>query len=272
MIPGLVSIVGAGPGAPDLLTVRALRCLRQADVVFHDGLVPRAIVRLARLARHYPVSRRPGAVRSAPGAVVELMVEAARRGDRVVRLRAGDPFVLGRGAEEALGLVEAGVPFQIVPGLTTASAGPTLAGIPLTHRGVTSNVVIVSGHAPEAYEPLLSALPSHGATVVVLMGMTERAHIAELLLTCGWRLDTPAAIVTNASRRGERIWHDTLIALSTHSRDVVHPEPGVLIIGDVVRVGAVIAAAMHAAPRHQQGPAEECLSVVLDGKETSWQQ
>jgi uroporphyrin-III C-methyltransferase/precorrin-2 dehydrogenase/sirohydrochlorin ferrochelatase len=249
---GFVSIVGAGPGDPDLLTRRALKRLRQADLVLYDGLVPEAIVALARRARARLVSRRPGTCRLAPAAAVELMVDAARAGDRVVRLRAGDPFVLARGAEEILGLAAAGVPFEIVPGLTTASAAATVAGIPLTHRGVASGFVVVSGHSPDAYEPVLRALEPDSVTVVALMGLGERGAIADALIARGWSPETPAAIVTNASRPGQEIWRGTLDALRHRvSSQETNKTPGVIVIGRVVEVGAVIAAAQAAAPpRH----------------------
>jgi uroporphyrin-III C-methyltransferase/precorrin-2 dehydrogenase/sirohydrochlorin ferrochelatase len=251
---GFVSIVGAGPGAVDLLTLRALRCLRRADLVLHDGLVPRAIVRMAPTARHQRVSRRPGAIRPAPGDVVELMIDAVRRGDRVVRLRAGDPFVFARGAEEVLGLVAAGVPFEIVPGLTTASAAPALAGIPLTHRGVSSGFLVLSGHSPATYEPVLEALEPHSITVVLLMGLTERANIAGQLCRRGWRSDTPVAIITNASRPGQCVWRGSLRDMSSHQCGAEHPAPGVIVIGDVVSIGAAIDAAVrtNAAFHHQE--------------------
>lgn len=263
---GFVSIVGAGPGAPDLLTIRAVRCLRRAQLVIHDGLVPAAVVRLARSARRQLVSRRLGARGPAPDSVVAMMVEAAARGERVVRLRAGDAFVLARGAEEALGLVAAGVPFEIVPGLTTASAAPTLAGIPLTHRGLSSSVVVVSGHTPDAFEPLMHGVPPRSATVVVLMGITARAQIAGFLLHRGWPSDTPAAIVSNASRRDQRVWRGTLRALAKHRTAAPRPAPGVIVIGDVASLGARIAPAVrtrrprtgthtvHAPLRSQEAP------------------
>src|SRR5262245_12952496 len=125
---GFVSIVGAGPGDPDLLRRRAGKRLRQADLVLYDGLVPEAIVTLARRAKHRLVSRRPGTCRLAPAAAVELMVDAARAGGRVVRLRAGDPFVLARGADGILGLAAEGVAFGIVPGLATVTAAATVRG------------------------------------------------------------------------------------------------------------------------------------------------
>jgi uroporphyrin-III C-methyltransferase / precorrin-2 dehydrogenase / sirohydrochlorin ferrochelatase len=241
MTRGLVSVVGAGPGDPELLTVRAARRLQAADLVLRDGLVPKAIAEVAASARHCVVSRRPGDARIAPDDVVGLMADASARGQRVVRLRAGDPFVLARGAEEVLGLIAAGVPFEIVPGLTSASAAPTVAGIPLTHRGVASGFVVVSGHAAEAYAPVLSSLRPRSATVVILMGLAERARIAALMIGHGWPPDTPAAVIVGASQPGERIWRGELRLLGA---DRVAPNtkiPGVIVIGDVVAVGAEIA-------------------------------
>lgn len=235
--PALVSIVGAGPGDPELLTWRAVRRLEQADIVFYDGLVPQTVVDVASTAQRVTVSRRPGSSRIAPAAVADLMIAAARRGQRVVRLRAGDPFVLARGAEEALALVEAGIPFEIVPGLTTASVAATVAGIPLTHRSVASAFVVVSGHDQAAYRPILDALPANALTVVVLMGLGQGAAIARAMLNSGWRSDTPVATIISASRPDQSVWTGTLEGLG-----VAPPLPrpgaaGVIVIGDVVRLG-----------------------------------
>jgi uroporphyrin-III C-methyltransferase/precorrin-2 dehydrogenase/sirohydrochlorin ferrochelatase len=276
---GFVSIVGAGPGDPDLLTRRALKRLRGADLVLYDGLVPLSIVTLARKAKHRLVSRRPGTCRLAPAAAVELMVDAARAGRRVVRLRAGDPFVLARGAEEILGLAAAGVPFEIVPGLTTASAAATVAGIPLTHRGVASGFVVVSGHSPDAYEPVLRALEPDSVTVVALMGLAERGAIAETLMARGWRPETPVAIVTNASRPGQEIQRLTLEELKRPRRSLLPKTvattsevfaPGVIVIGRVVEVGAVIAAAQAAAPPRRATTISRTAARAAVLQEESW--
>lgn len=237
-----LSIVGAGPGDPELLTVKALRRLELADVVFHDGLVPAAIVGLAERARHVPVSRRPGSSRVAPSAVASLMIDAARQGLRVVRLRAGDPFVFARGAEEMLALADAGVPFEIVPGLTTASAAPTVAGIPLTHRGTASAFVVVSGHDEASYVSVLHGLPRRGVTVVVLMGLAQAGAIARRLLEWQWLPETPMAIVVDASQPAQQIWKATLEQLASAAPALPADAAGVIVIGDVVtlsdRLGA----------------------------------
>ncbi len=173
--------------------------------------------------------------------VTRLMIDAARSGRRVVRLKAGDPFVLGRGGEEALALADAGVPFEIVPGLTAAVVAPSVAGIPVTHRGVASAFVVVSGHAPDAYAPVLQGLPINGLTIVVLMGFGERARIARLLIERGWPAATPAAIVTNASQGSQGIWTGPLEAVGLALTGARPEDAHAIVIGEVVSVGAVIA-------------------------------
>lgn len=244
---GLVSLVGAGPGDPDLLTIRAARRLAEADLVLHDGLVSPEVLMLAVGAERICVSRRPGV--KAPGArtfnqsvVNQMMIEAARAGQQVVRLKAGDPFVLGRGGEEALALADAAVAFEIVPGLSAAVAAPEIAGIPVTHRGIASGFVVVSGHNAEAYRPILEPLLPGSLTIVVLMGFAERGAVAALLQEKGWPADTPAAIITNATQDDRQgIWtgplHGVAGALTSASAEDAHT----LVVGEVVGVGAVIA-------------------------------
>lgn len=250
---GLVSFVGAGPGAADLLTCRAALRLAAADLVLHDGLVTADVLALAPAAERLLVSRRPSAkLPTCPGdvdrsgapsvpTVARIMIEAARAGRRVVRLKAGDPFVLGRGGEEALAIAEAGVPFEIVPGLTSAVGAPAVAGIPVTHRGVASGFVVVSGHAPEAYGPILECLTPHLATVVVLMGFAGRAHISAFLIDHGWPADTPVAIITNASQDGQGTWTGTLLDVGAALPGASPEDAHAIVIGEVVAVGAAIA-------------------------------
>jgi uroporphyrin-III C-methyltransferase len=246
--------VGAGPGDPELLTFRAIQRLRAADLVLYDGLVPPAILTLAPRARHESVARRRGAKHLNQADVSARLVESAWRGLRVVRLKAGDPFVLGRGGEEALALAKAAVPFEIVPGVTSAVAGPGLAGIPLTHRGLASGFVVVSGHAAAAYEPLLRSLPPDAATIVVLMGCAERRGIRQCLLGAGWSSATPAAIVTNASQPDQRAWIGALGQLDAPSAEVHADEAGIIVIGRVVSVATAPA-----------------LTLPFVSEETSWQ-
>jgi len=235
---GSVALVGAGPGDPDLLTYRAIQRLQAADLVLHDGLVPRAMLRLAASAECVSVSKRVGRGTLTQAAVSQLMIAAARRGQFVVRLKSGDPFVLGRGGEELIALARARVPFEIVPGVTTATAAPALAGIPVTHRGMASAFVVVSGHAPAAYESLVRSIAPGSATLVVLMGMGERARIAARLITGGWSGETPAAIITSASQPTQRVWTGTLATLGADLDADDRDDPGVIVIGEVVRLAA----------------------------------
>ena len=190
---GFVSLVGAGPGDPELLTLKAARRLAEADLLLYDGLVPAAITALATRAQHFSVSKRAGRPSVDQETIHQVMIRGARRGKRVVRLKNGDPFLLGRGGEEALALRAAGIPFEVVPGITAAVAAPALAGIPVTHRGLAAGFTVVSGHAAEAFEPILGAVTPESMTVIILMGLRNRARIAAILLERGWRADTPAA-------------------------------------------------------------------------------
>ena len=233
-----MSLVGAGPGDQELLTYRAIQRLEQADLVLFDGLVPSQIVQLAQDAEHISVSKRVGSTITTQDDITTLMLAAARAGKRVVRLKAGDPFVFGRGGEEMLALAAAGVPFDVVPGVSAAIAGPALAGIPVTHRGVASGLVVVSGHGAAAYGALLGALPPASATVVVLMGLGERAGIQARLVDGGWDRQTPAAIVFSASQPDQHVWIGTLGTLTT--ADVGQREaPGVIVIGQVVSLATI---------------------------------
>lgn len=232
--PGFASLVGAGPGDPELLTWRAILRLRAADLVLYDGLVPKPLAKLAADAKHVSVAKRAGRKALTQSAVSDLIVDAAWRGQRVVRLKAGDPYVLGRGGEEAAALVRAGVPFEVVPGVSSALAAPALAGIPVTHRGVSSGFVVVSGHAEAAYAPVLRALPPDSVTVIVLMGSGERAGLRRCLERAGWRPATPAAIVRNASQPDQRTWIGTLATLDGEDAAVLAGEAGVIVIGRVV--------------------------------------
>ena len=174
---GFVSLVGAGPGDPDLLTRKAAERLAEADLVLYDALVDPATLALAPTAQRIFVGKRAGRPQVRQEFIHWLMVRAARAGKRVVRLKGGDPFVFGRGGEEALALAAAGIPFEVVPGVSSAIAAAALAGIPVTHRGMASGFVVVSGHAEDAYRPMLESLAPHSATVVVMMGLgTDRTH------------------------------------------------------------------------------------------------
>jgi uroporphyrin-III C-methyltransferase/precorrin-2 dehydrogenase/sirohydrochlorin ferrochelatase len=235
-----VSLVGAGPGDPELLTIRAVRRLQDADLVLYDALVSAAILRLAPRARCFCVGKRAGGEGVPQAAINRLMCRSARRGERVVRLKCGDPFVLGRGGEEALALASNGIAIEIVPGVSSAIAAPALAGIPVTHRGVTSGFVVMSGHAEGAYRAVVDSLAPGSITLVVLMGLAARCAIARALLNRGWRDRTPAAVLRGASRPDATTWIGTLRDLATLAVDDSDSAPGTIVIGDVVDIGATL--------------------------------
>jgi uroporphyrin-III C-methyltransferase / precorrin-2 dehydrogenase / sirohydrochlorin ferrochelatase len=238
-VSGFVWLVGGGPGDPELLTRRAARVLAEADLVLYDALVSPGALELAPHAQRFSVGKRAGRPSVDQETIHRLMIRAARRGRRVVRLKGGDPFVCGRGGEEALALRAAGVPFEVVPGVSSALAAPAAAGIPVTHRGLASAFVVVSGHAEDAFRPVLEALVPRSATVVVLMGLGRRAAIGALLVSHGWPASTPAAIVFGAFTSDEHAWLGTLGALGSA------PLPdsdaaGTMVVGAVVSLAQTV--------------------------------
>ncbi|HEY0192070.1 MAG TPA: uroporphyrinogen-III C-methyltransferase [Kofleriaceae bacterium] len=246
---GLVSLVGAGPGDPELLTLRALRRLRDAELVLNDALVHTELLELAPKAQRFYVGKRAGRHSIDQEGIHALMIRAARRGQRVVRLKAGDPFVLGRGGEEALALDAAGVAYEVVPGLSSAIAAPLLAGIPVTHRGVSPGFAVISGHAEAAFAPALDSIAPGALTLVVMMGVARRADIARRLLARGWPATTPAALLFGASQPGgftQRTTVGELAALTAEQLPVATEHPAVLVIGEVVSLADVLGQVQHA--------------------------
>ena len=235
---GRVYVVGAGPGDPDLLTVRALGLLRSADVVIHDYLVPDEILALrpprARaicFARKGRTAGHGAALKQ--NAIHEAMVRLARDGKSVVRLKSGDPLVFGRGGEEAEFLARAGVPFEIVPGITAAVGCAAAAGVPLTQRGLASSVTFVAGHeADDKAGPAVDwdRLPRDG-TLAVYMGVSRIRGLARDLAKAGLSPDTPFVIVENGTRRGERIVRGTLARLPEVVEGAGVRSPAVLFVG-----------------------------------------
>jgi uroporphyrin-III C-methyltransferase/precorrin-2 dehydrogenase/sirohydrochlorin ferrochelatase len=245
-VSGLVSLVGAGPGDPGLLTRKAAQRLAEADLVLYDALVDPAVLDLAGRARRFYVGKRAGRHHVTQEQIHRLMIREAQAGTRVVRLKGGDPFVFGRGGEEALALAEAGIPFEVVPGVSSAVAAPALAGIPVTHRGLSTGFAVVAGHAESAWRPALDSLAPGALTVVVLMGLEHRAAIAAALVARGWSSATPAAVVWAASRAESAAWRGTLSTLADpHLFTEAAPAdaPGTLVIGDVVSLAEALAPA-----------------------------
>jgi uroporphyrin-III C-methyltransferase/precorrin-2 dehydrogenase/sirohydrochlorin ferrochelatase len=235
----LVSLVGAGPGDPELLTRGAVRRLRTADLVLYDALVDARVLRLARRAQCFFVGKRAGRHAVTQDEIHAVMIRAARRGRRVVRLKGGDPFVFGRGGEEALALKAAGVPFEVVPGVTSAIAAPALAGIPVTHRGVSQALLVVGGFDSAVFNATIGSLKPNGVTLVVLMGLARRAAVAAALVERGWGADTPAAIVMNASRPTEFVWRGTLAGMTAvEVPEDSEPGAGTIVVGAVAGLAA----------------------------------
>lgn len=236
---GIVYLVGAGPGDPGLLTVRALQLIQEADVVLHDHLVSAEI-----LARCSPTGRtvdvgKVGHGRQIGQADIERrLIAYARAGLAVVRLKGGDPLLFGRGSEEAAALSAAGIPFEIVPGVSSAMAVPAYAGIPLTARGVATSVAIVTGHCAQS-GTLPAALPQ-ADTIVVLMGVANAAALRERLMSAGRRGDTPAAIIEWGTCARQRVEVATLETLP----EVIDREgigaPAVIVIGETVRLRSML--------------------------------
>ena len=241
--PGHVSLVGAGPGDPGLLTRKAIATLRAADLVLYDALIDEKILRYARHAQRFFVGKRQGRHALTQDKINALMIRAARRGRRVVRLKGGDPFVLGRGGEEAIALAAAGVTYEVVPGVTSAIAAPALAGIPVTHRGLASSFLVVSGHDEDAFATAVNGLAPATTTLVILMGVARSAGLAGRLLAQGWPARTPAALVVDGSRATQQVWRGTLDDLARGRATMVGSDrtsPGTLVIGEVVSLAEAL--------------------------------
>jgi uroporphyrin-III C-methyltransferase len=252
--PSTVYLVGAGPGDPNLLTVRALRLLEAADVVIHDRLVDKRIMDLiAPWAERIDVGKRPGAPADAQDRIHEVLIDAARRADTVIRLKGGDPFVFGRGGEEAEALRAVGIDFEVVPGITSAIAGPTAAGIPVTMRGHASGFTVVTGHEDPAADRHLDwdALARLGTTLVVLMGASRVAAIADRLLDAGMDPTTPVAAVQSATTVAQRTLRARLADLADPELDLSIDAPAVLVIGTVAGLDLT---AGHGAGNHTADP------------------
>ncbi|MEE4011093.1 siroheme synthase CysG [Roseibium sp. FZY0029] len=234
--PGFVWLVGAGPGAEDLLTLRAQRLLQEADVIVHDALVPANVVAMGRRdAERISVGKRKGAHSVPQSEICELLVELGRKGLKVVRLKAGDPMIFGRAAEEMDALREGGVGFEIVPGVTAAFAAAASAQIPLTLRGVASNLVFATGHnAKSETLPDWAGLALKGATVAVYMGRSVAAAVAEKMIGAGLRPETPVAVIENAAHPDERQFAGTLSELAVLENRAEIDGPVLIVIGEAV--------------------------------------
>jgi uroporphyrinogen III methyltransferase/synthase len=236
-IKGKVFIIGGGPGDPGLITVRGVECLRNADIVVYDYLVGREILDYARKdARFIYVGKKGGDHTVSQDNLNQILVEEAVKGNIVARLKGGDPFIFGRGGEEAQVLAQAGVPFEVVPGVTSAIAVPAYAGIPLTHRSFTSSVTFVTGHEDPAKEQSRidwKSLSSDG-TIVFLMGVRNLSRIVEQLTTNGKDPETPAALIRWGTTPDQETVTGTLKNIVTRADEKHFSPPAIFVVGDVV--------------------------------------
>lgn len=237
---GRVDLLGGGPGPLDLMTVRAWRLLAQADVVVMDRLGPTdvrphlqagaEVIDVGKLPGHHPVPQ---------DEINAILVDRARAGKRVVRLKGGDPFVFGRGGEEVVACVEAGIPVAVVPGVTSAVAVPEAAGIPVTHRGVASAVHIVNGQS-EITPATLAALAEESVTTVILMGVGALPRLVADALRAGVPSDRPVAIVERGHHADQRTTRSTLGAIVIDAGRIGVRNPAVIVVGDVARAGMLV--------------------------------
>jgi uroporphyrin-III C-methyltransferase/precorrin-2 dehydrogenase/sirohydrochlorin ferrochelatase len=231
-----VALVGAGPGNPDLLTFQALRLMQQADVVLYDHLVSPEIVKLARRgAQHIYVGKKADHHPLPQEEINQLMIELARTGKAVLRLKGGDPFIFGRGGEEIEELAGAGIPFQVTPGITSAAGASCYAGIPLTHRDHSQSVTFVTGHRRDGQVELdWPRLTGDKETVVIYMGVREAPAICRQLIAHGRAPETPAAVIERATTDRQRTITGTLDSLPRLMERMSIRPPALIIVGSVV--------------------------------------
>ena len=235
--PGWVWLCGAGPGDPGLVSLHALNALRQADVVVHDALVAPQILGWARTgAALVDAGKRGGRPSPKQHEISQRLVALARAGKRVLRLKGGDPFVFGRGGEEALALIRHRVPVRVIPGITAGIGGLAMAGIPVTHRDVNQAVTFVTGHDPSGDTPPLdwAALARAAPVIVIYMGMRTIARIAEALIGAGRAPDEPVAVVRNASLPDQQVLETTLECAAADIAAAGLGAPAVIVIGRAV--------------------------------------
>ncbi len=241
---GKVYLVGAGPGDPDLITVKALRCLRRAQVVVYDRLANAELLEEASAeAEQIFVGKRAGSCALHQEEINSLLIAQARLGKSVVRLKGGDPFVFGRGGEEALALVAAGIAFEIVPGISSALAVPAYAGVPVTHRSQSCSVTIVTGHEdPERPSSLVDweALARVNGTLVILMGMATLAAICQRLLAGGLAVETAAMVIEQGTTHRQRQVVGTVASIARRVAEAGLTSPAVVVIGSVVELSRTL--------------------------------
>jgi uroporphyrin-III C-methyltransferase / precorrin-2 dehydrogenase / sirohydrochlorin ferrochelatase len=239
---GEVTLVGAGPGDPELLTLKALRALQDADVILHDRLVPAAILDMARRdAERICVGKAAGGHGSTQGEINELLIEHAAQGKRVVRLKGGDPFMFGRGGEEIEALSKAEISFSVIPGITAAAGCAAYAGIPLTHRDYAHSVTFVTGHEDkDGREPDWRALARPGMTAVFYMGLARLEQIAAKLTQHGAGASLPAAVIAQGTLPNQRVITGTLATIALQAARAGVESPALLVVGEVASLHATL--------------------------------
>jgi uroporphyrin-III C-methyltransferase len=232
---GIVYIVGGGPGDPGLITVKGLECLRQADVVLYDRLVAQELLaEVPAYAELIDVGKEPKRHRRSQEEINALLIEKAREGKNIVRLKGGDPFVFGRGGEECQALADAGIRYEVIPGVSSAIAVPAYAGIPVTQRGVTTSFTVVAGHTGGSQSDLDWDALSKMGTLVFLMGVEHLPQIVQQLIMHGRASDTPAALIREGTTHNQLVITGILEEIAERTRGV--QPPAVLIVGEVVRL------------------------------------
>ncbi|OWA35460.1 uroporphyrinogen-III C-methyltransferase [Saccharibacillus sp. O16] len=236
---GRISIIGAGPGDPELITVKALRRLESADVVFYDRLVSDELLNVcpAGTMKIY-CGKAPGQHALTQSEIDRLIVDYARVGHHVVRLKGGDPFIFGRGGEEALAAAQAGIPFEVIPGVTSAVGASASAGIPLTHRGTAASFAVVTGSrcAEEGALIRWDLLAKSVDTLAIYMGVAKLEEICGQLVLHGREAATPAALIENATTSAERVVTGTLGSIAQSAVALKIGNPAILIVGDTVGI------------------------------------
>lgn len=235
---GKVFIVGAGPGDPGLITVKGLEALRRAEVVLYDRLAPAELLQEApATAERIDVGKEPTRHRRSQDEINALLIEFARAGKTVVRLKGGDPFVFGRGGEECQVLAAANIEYEVIPGVSSAIAAPAYAGIPVTHRELASHFTVITGHTAEEDTIEWDALP-HSGTLVFLMGVNHLHEIATQLLLHGIRPQTPVAVIERGTTREQRVVTGVLLDIVERARHL--RPPATIVVGEVVKLSETL--------------------------------
>jgi uroporphyrin-III C-methyltransferase len=238
--PGHVWLAGAGPGNPGLLTLDVVSALGQAEAIVYDALVDPSILKAAAAGAELHFAGKRGGRASVPQEEINaLLIKLAQQGKRVLRLKGGDPYIFGRGGEEALALTEAGIPIRVLPGLTSALGALALAGIPATMRGINKAIILATGHAAGSEDDLdWAALARAGQPVIIYMGLKNLERIAGMLMAGGLPGETPAAVIASASTPDERITVAGLADIASHAAAAGMTSPALVVVGGIVSMRA----------------------------------